>query len=385
MGVDVQTEIRIFRQHQKVLVLLSVLAVGMAIFLKSVLFLAVSAGMVVVFWGNHPLKFWRVLGVAYLAELVMLVRMGRISFPMMPQAMVLYDSNPNIWMWCGSGHPHAVRLLISYPGVIVAELLEVPLEVGCSLYTIFCFFLCYMLMGSTVTNLQDHKCQNSVPIVALLLPMNILPLIMNGRLVFSLCGISIALFTSTKVAKHGSVTVRYIVQFAFGILLCMVSTGTMMVCLLATAFFILWAFGASFWKNKSVVLFSGVLILCMIPYVLKMIRKLFTFWGGGLSGILGILHHGLGSKLVGIPFVQLVALLGMLAAAVPICIIILSCILSKKASKMRYYVLLIYGIVACCCFPVGMSAGMMCIVPAMVYTCCLIDSLWSGGGLKLTA
>ena len=78
-------------------------------------------------------------------------------------------------------------------------------------------------------------------------------------------------------------------------------------------------------------------------------------------------------------------MLCILAVVVPIGILLVRAFLSKRVSRMRYYVLLVYATVSICCLPVGLSAGLTVLVPSMVYVSCVIDSLWVGGELKLKA
>ena len=131
------------------------------------------------------------------------------------------------------------RLLVSYPGVLLSYVCSVPLDTGMSLFTALLFWFTYTNMGYAVEEVEGDLPGRSWLPVLLLFPMLVLTLIMNGRLVFAMCGYSLALVTVLRVKHMPDFRLSSILPLAVAVLLCAVSTGTMLVCIVTSGLLLL--------------------------------------------------------------------------------------------------------------------------------------------------
>lgn len=194
----------------------------------------------------------------------------------------------------GPGNVHAPRLLVSYPGVLLSYVCSVPLDTGMSLFTALLFWFTYTNMGYAVEEVEGDLPGRSWLPVLLLFPMLVLTLIMNGRLVFAMCGYSLALVTVLRVKHMPDFRLSGLLPLAVAVLLCAVSTGTMLVCIVTSGLLLLSLCGKELSKKPLLLVCLAAALLLMLPYIGRMIAKLFAFFGPGLNGILGILQHGAG-------------------------------------------------------------------------------------------
>ncbi len=76
----------------------------------------------------------------YYLILIVLLKGGGLSFDFIPQAKALLDLDQNVIFWLQLGHPHAIRLLLAYPGYIVSQVCDIDLNIAFSYYVVILFY-----------------------------------------------------------------------------------------------------------------------------------------------------------------------------------------------------------------------------------------------------
>lgn len=220
------------------------------------------------------------------------------EFVFIPQAQTLLDWDTNLLTWFKEGHVHAIRLLIAYPGYIISALCKIELNQGFSLYCVFVFTMLYSNLISVIKKLI--KKIELVPFynILCLIYCMILFMIMNGRIVFAFCGISMILKCNAELWVDGKFNFITVVKIGLGILLTTVSSGTLVVGCIVIFLGILLSKNFKGIIAKKWLWIIGVLLLPAIyifgKYVMVMIRKNIDFFGGGIDGIINMLQHGVG-------------------------------------------------------------------------------------------
>ena len=343
-----------------------------------------ASGVVLLFaaalllWQKEPVRPWQKAGFVYLLAVVALIRLGRVSYPMMSQAFALYQSAPDLLIWIKAGNVHAPRLLVSYPGVLLSYVCSVPLDTGMSLFTALLFWFTYTNMGRAVEEVEaDLPCRSWLPVL-LLFPMLVLTLIMNGRLVFAMCGYSLALATILRVKRMPVFRLSGLLPLAVAVLLCAVSTGTLIVCIVTSGLLLLSLCGKELSKKPLLLICLAAALLLMLPYIGRMIAKLFAYYGPGLAGLSGILQHGAG-RLLAQMFTSPAAWVLLVIGSVGLLLgmtVVLWFLLSPRSRSGRYYALGTGTLISVICFPVGYSTGLMFIVPMMIFCCAVAGELF---------
>ena len=255
---------------------------------------------------------------------------------------------------------------------------SVPLDTGMSLFTALLFWFTYTNMGYAVEEVEGDLPGRSWLPVLLLFPMLVLTLIMNGRLVFAMCGYSLALVTVLRVKHMPDFRLSGLLPLAVAVLLCAVSTGTMLVCIVTSGLLLLSLCGKELSKKPLLLVCLAAALLLMLPYIGRMIAKMFAFFGPGLNGILGILQHGAGGVLLRLfasPAAWVLLAIGSGAILLGMTVV-LWFLFSPRSRGSRYYALGAGIMISCACFPVGLSTGLMFIVPMMIFCCAVAGELF---------
>ena len=327
---------------------------------------------------KEPLQPWQIAGFVYLLAVVALICLGRLSYPMMKQAHDLYRIDPSMIYWLKAMDKHTPRLLVCYPGVLLSRVCAVSLDMGMSLFTALLFWFAYTNMGRAVEEVEaDLPCRNWLPAM-LLFPMLVLTLIMHGRLVFAMCGYSLSLATILRAKRIPLLRLRDLLPLALAVLLCAVSTGTMIVCIVTSGLLLLSLCGKALSKRPLLLICLVFALLLMLPYVGHMIVNLFIFFGPGLTGLSGILQHGAGRLLARI-FVSPAAWILLVIGSGGLLLgmtVLLWLLFSPRSRRSRYYALNVGTLISAACFPVGYSTGLMFIVPMMIFCCAVAGELF---------
>lgn len=264
------------------------------------------------------------------------------EFEFLPQAKVLLDIDSSLFHWFSEGHIHAVRLLISYPGYLISEWIGIELNEGFGFYCTVIFLLFYRNIIELIkTFVQNEKNAVAYYIISILVT-TILFLMMNGRIIFAFYGISLILLANMQLYNGIDISIKHILMMAVGILLTMVSSGTLVVGT-ATAFMgIVFSNQIKDIIKKKWLWSIGILciplIFVFINYFIKMVNKNITFFGGGLYGVINMLQHGLGRYL---HIDNIYAVIGLLMFGILIIILNALIILRLYQLKTRIFPIIV--------------------------------------------
>ncbi len=128
-------------------------------------------------------------------------------------------------------------------------------------------------------------------------PFLILPLFMNGRLVFAFLGFTIMVSNFVSLVLKEASDVKIIVGVLAGVILTTVSSGTLIVGVLYGCTILYYLFRHSEVSR----LMKFISSLCLLPigivifdYSVLMINRNIQYFGGGIEGVVNMLNHGAG-------------------------------------------------------------------------------------------
>ena len=228
---------------------------------------------------------------------VVLIRTGMISFPMFSQAAYLFSQNEDLCFWLESGHVHAVRLAIVYPGVIIGRWLNKDVDYGVTLYSAMLMILIVYFM---LRMMHVNKMENRVGALFSALFVLALSFLMNGRLIFTFFGISLLALYELKFREREVSVVTLEIITAICVFFTLVSSGTMMVALGYVVLITPYRWSKAQSTNERVLLVLILLVAAIpvayifVPYVIVMLMRNVNFFGGGFQGAINVIHHGLG-------------------------------------------------------------------------------------------
>lgn len=226
-----------------------------------------------------------------------LIALRIIEFPMFPQAADLYAVNENVFYWIGTGHVHAIRLLIVYPGAVLSKLFGLDLNLGVTIYSASLLILILYFM---MRMMSISKLENRIGVIASGLLIIALSYFMNGRLIFVFFGISLLALYELKFREDEVSVLMLQIVTVISIIFTMVSSGTMVVAFVYAVMIIPYRWKKAH-KAREKRLFIAILlvsaipaIVIFVPYLIKMIEKNIIFYGGGFQGTINLINHGLG-------------------------------------------------------------------------------------------
>lgn len=245
----------------------------------------------------------KLISFIYFLILLIFLNGDLIRFSFIPQAKVLLDSNPNIIFWFKNGHPHAIRLLVAYPGYILSKVFNIDLNLGFSYYGITMFNLIYLVIMDSVNKLKNNS--NKYLMVLLnfvcIIPLIILAFLMNGRLIFAYLGFLIIIEIFISIYKRGlKMNISYMILLVIAFILSTVSSGTLMVSLIyIISMLYVYYYKISRNPPSKIILFFLVIILSPIiymvfKYAVFMLFRNINYFGGGFNGAIKMLNHGIG-------------------------------------------------------------------------------------------
>lgn len=304
----------------------------------------------------------------------LLVKVDFINFTFMPQAKVLLDIDTNLFHWFAKGHMHAIRLLVAYPGFIVSEVLNISLDEGYTYWVAFIMFLLGIVLYKTTKIYCDRNEFYILNGSLILVCVVGLSIVMNGRINFAFLGMSLLLYYATMLKKDLQLSkFRQLIIILITIPLSAVSSGTLVVLQCFMLVIIILNI-----KNKKAIFNIGVIVaylpflfiivLPLIKYVLRMINKNITFFGGGFTGIINMLQHGMG-RILPVDNKVIVILLVFIAFEA----IMLNYIILLKIHRTDIFYIFtainigVYGSMF------GISTGTVICVPVIVLLCVFID------------
>lgn len=300
---------------------LVVLSLSVVIFLFGVKEIIAIIPLLVLLMGYKKTElFGSLCCIVFGCIMVLLIINHIVQFPMFPQAMELYTRNESMSYWIMSGHPHAIRLLIIYPGVLISKLFQLELDMGVTVYSAA---LLLLIMYSMIRILILNQLNNQFGCIASGLITIVLAIVMNGRLIFVFGGISLLVLAELEFRNNEMSLLKLQLTTIIAALFTMVSSGTMIVAFAYIIMIIPYR-----WNNMStsnerklfIVILLAMIVPVMsiiVPYSIKMTKKNIDYYGGGMQGAINMIHHGLGRFIdtnnhplvIGLCFVGIIILL----------------------------------------------------------------------------
>ena len=277
--------------------------------------------------------------------LILLFYLEIIKFNIFPQAYILYSQKVKIVNLILNMHPHFLRYLIIIPSIFIGELLKVNVNTINTIYSIVLLsFINYYILKI----IHNYSKLRLIVIVLTFLFISFLSLNINGRIIFAYFGQIIII--NAFIYERGNKLLLYII---IGIFYTTVSSGTMIVTVLATIFL---SFYDGYIKIKNIKLFFLIFPLGIIffKYFYLMLNKNYTYYE---KSIYKIFQHGILSKFYNNPFFIFILCLYILFSLTYLLII-----LKRKTKKIG-----IFESMAFLCGLFGVTTFFMCIIPIFIH------------------
>lgn len=290
-----------------------------------------------------------------------------IEYPLFPQAATIYSRNNDLLYWFRTGHPHAIRLLISYPGIYIANRFSEEVTWGVTIYSISLLILIMYIM---IKIIRINELENRISALLCGIAVVGLALVMNGRLIFTFWGVSLLCLYELKY-KKGEVSVLILqIISAVAIIFSAVSSGNMFV---TTAYVVL--IMPFRWKkcrsSRERVFFVSIqfislfpVIRIFVPYLLQMLRKNLNVFGGGFQGAINMMQHGLGKifPTVSEGLTYLVLIVGVIIVIANI-VLFEKLIIRKNNPNLPLFLIANVSLYASV---FGLSAGLTAMIPVLI-------------------
>lgn len=325
---------------------------------------------IIVMCAGKMCRFDKFILVSFSFVLLVCLIWNIVSFNFIPQALYLYDINPNVYYWFAQGHLHAIRLFLAYPGVLLSTFFELDLNLGFGIYVVVLFeimmFIVLRIMGELNIGQKFFRYLASLFLLAL-------AYVMNGRIVFSFVGVMILVYIDFlhRRGEIGILTLHFFTVIGF--VLSSVSSGTMLlisIYILIETILRLKYIKSAIQKRKyilSLFLMFLPVAAVIVPYLEKMLMKNVRYFGGGLTGVISLIQHGLGKIFFvnSVWFLCLVLVLGIMVFFVNM-IVFWKKYVQTQNEYISLYLLInlgMYGIF------VGISTGMIALIPLFLIVC----------------
>ena len=204
------------------------------------------------------------------------------------------------------------RYVIAYPAVLIAERWDVSLDEAFGYFMAALLAVQAFVLTKTVEKaVADQRSlgRSKVGIAALFVIWVFgLGQFMNGRLVPAHLGMALVLYAQVVCCLRGRVgAVGWLLQAA-GLLLSMMTSGTMMVAFFQIALMPVIMMGAGIRARRwlPLILSTLLILLAAWPLVRDGIDKNLTFWGGSGQPLITMLEHGWGEFFQGQPLLVFV-------------------------------------------------------------------------------
>ncbi|RED84030.1 hypothetical protein [Cohnella phaseoli] len=223
------------------------------------------------------------------------IRLEYIHFEFLPQIRDLIYSDPIKVLL--SGHIWGPRFMVSYPAVVLSEWLDWDIDTSFTFYGAV-LFAAFVLTHVSVGYLYRNVMALAPIVFGITSVMSTIALsaLMNGRLIAAFVGLIYIIYIQmSKINSKESFAISDYFAFSVCFFISTVSSGTMMITLLQ----ILMGTFIILKHNKrsyiGLLLFLAFFVILTGPYIMKMINKNISYFGGGFDGIYKMMTHGLGS------------------------------------------------------------------------------------------
>ncbi|MFJ7952311.1 hypothetical protein ACIQZG_12380 [Lysinibacillus sp. NPDC096418] len=289
--------------------------------------------------------------------------LGVFEFIFIPQVLSLIGSNPIDLIM--AGHQWGPRYLIAFPAVYMHEQLGFSLDYSYSIYcTVILASIVVIFVKAGIILKKKYINAPNVFFLVSIFSTLILAYLMNGRLIPAYLGITIILYKQFKVynSNENFSISDYITMFV-GFMLSTTSSGTMMVSLLQislVSFILTLNKGKHFVPVIKFIIVNSVIYIGLLgPYIIKMINKNLTFYGGGSTGLINMLSHGLGKILLVSPI-----LVWLIILSIPF--IFIFCVFIQLGLNIELRIVILTVFICLLCGMFGISTATM-IIPVLIF------------------
>jgi hypothetical protein len=199
------------------------------------------------------------------------------------------------------GHPHFFRYLIAYPGFLLES--ELP-NLGFSIYVSLFFAINVVLLRRLSLLCQDREPPVWAWAIFLLAHM-----FMNGRGVIAWTAWLLCAILCLRMSRHEGGGMKHLLLLIATCWLAAVSTGVFIVTV-ATLLLFYFQYRKRAMKRSKLSIFLTTLLgvpmfAIVADYFWVALQKNVEFYGGGLSGVLNMLQHGVGMVLFESPAIAM--------------------------------------------------------------------------------
>jgi hypothetical protein len=242
---------------------------------------------------------------------------GLKQFEAWDQVQMLWDANVGPLLLVG--HPHFFRFMAAYPGFILEEFYP---GIGFSLYISL-----YFAINLTLWRQVALLCLKRPPTLLASLLFVGVHFFMNGRGVIAWSAWLIAAWLCLQLCQGRAPGWRHLMLSLLACWLSAVSTGVFVVIVVAMGYFYIGYLKRSVWRPSRVVLailLGAPVLFEIFDYFMVAVTKNVDFYGGGLTGAVNMLHHGLGAIFFGSELILLGLLFGVGVVASALLAVVLS-------------------------------------------------------------
>jgi hypothetical protein len=289
---------------------------------------------------------------------------GYIHFALWSQVTYLWNINPDASELLL--HPHGMRYMLVLPFFLLGDYLNMSYDWLFSVTVPVMILVITVHVVGAVKKINHLVSRNDEKILILLISTLVmtLALFMNGRILFSITGSSILLYTLMCWDEKKYVQIMFSVLMSF--FLCSVSSGTLFVAVISLCVFLVVQF-FKYRSNKNTMLFFtfACALIFSLPLLALLLAKNIDFFGGGFDGFVNMLSHGMGviflkvsTEVIWLLLATIVSFLLMLLVLLPY---------YRVISTPAYMI----G-VSICGGLFGVSTVMMFVPPILVVLCLMI-------------
>ena len=252
------------------------------------------------------------------------------------------------------GDAHLLRYILVLPIFLMSDIYNIDAN---SIFRFVCFLNIFLITCNCITITRFYNNKNGALFVfAFGLFFLFLSIFMNGRMLFSFVGYSylLSLFHRWNYGEINNLGLY--TRFLPALMLCSVSTGTFLLCIVSI---IVFSFGQSQRSKKIYFLYLVFFVSVLSPLIMLYLFKNINFYGGGFNGFLNMLNHGVGTI-----FHTFDVLVTMLLVGNLLLLIILMGIIYFKTKTYKFLILFATTGVLCGLF--GYSTLSMSIIPIYI-------------------
>ncbi|MFA4133397.1 MULTISPECIES: hypothetical protein [unclassified Brevibacillus] len=222
---------------------------------------------------------------------LLLLALDAFQFTYLPQLRGYIHLDP--FEMLAAGDKWAPRFLVSYPSILLSNILDIDLDFAFTIYNIGLFLIMMFLLLNIGKIVRPKYAM--VFLIVSILSFVFLSFIMNGRLIAAFLGITIILYIQIKAIwrKNGIRLIDYLLM-VIGCFISTVSSGTMIVAFVQLFMGSFVVLKITKKKVRYLVLYLGLFLGAFGTYLIVMINKNLDFFGGGLAGLINMFHHGIG-------------------------------------------------------------------------------------------